>query len=109
MELVISGITLMLGLGIALWPERAAAIWGWKELESLPLLLRIQYLRLYRGFGILLCAAGLLAGADRMLFHLVWRSVPPVPRTPVTNALQRISFFGQLPRGGVSPRPAPPQ
>lgn len=62
MNLVVSAVTIAIGIFFSAMPERAAKLWGRRQLAEMangPL-----YRRLYRVAGILLCLAGLLFAAE---------------------------------------------
>jgi hypothetical protein len=57
---LVSVITVAFGIVAALSPARAARVWGWKNLDHLAPAARTWYLRIYRAWGLILCAAGIL-------------------------------------------------
>jgi hypothetical protein len=57
---LLSVLTVAFGIFVALSPARAAEVWGWKNLDQLSPSARTWYLRIYRAWGLLLCAAGIL-------------------------------------------------
>jgi hypothetical protein len=67
-NLLVSGITLVLGTFIAASPHRAAKIWGSQQLANLAPERRDTLVRWYRVYGILLCLAGTLFALDSLVF-----------------------------------------
>jgi hypothetical protein len=62
MNLVVSAVTIAIGIFFSAVPEQAAKMWGRRRLAEMangPM-----YRRLYRATGILLCLAGLLFAAE---------------------------------------------
>ena len=68
MDLVASTVTLALGIFVTLEPEKAARIWGNKQLDKLAPAVRKFYLGCYRAFGVLLCTAGTLFAMETIWF-----------------------------------------
>jgi hypothetical protein len=68
MNLFATIAAMALGVFVVASPERAASIWGWRQLDKLAPEQRSVYLRLYRAFGIILCLAGLLVALDHIAF-----------------------------------------
>ncbi|HEV2200949.1 MAG TPA: hypothetical protein VGR73_14105 [Bryobacteraceae bacterium] len=63
-NLVVSAVTIAIGIFFSAVPEQAAKLWGRRQLAQMangPL-----YRRLYRVAGILLCVAGLLFVAESL-------------------------------------------
>ena len=67
-NLSVSTVAMALGALVAASPRRAAKIWGRPRLAKLAPERRDSFVRLCRAFGILLCLAGLLLGADSIVF-----------------------------------------
>ena len=63
MYTLVSLFTVAFGIFAAIAPDRAARVWGWKNLEQLGPAARTWYFRIYRGCGVLLCLAGILLAA----------------------------------------------
>jgi hypothetical protein len=68
MNLVVSIVAMVLGLFFAVSPNRAAKIWGTKQLENLAPEHRAVFLKWYRVFGIVLCLGGALFAIDSITF-----------------------------------------
>lgn len=66
MDLVISTLSVALGIAVTAEPERAARVWGWKDLDRLTPSSRCWYLRTYRIFGVLLSIAGIMVAVERV-------------------------------------------
>ena len=67
-NLLVSIVTIALGTFVAASPYRAAKIWGSQRLANLAPEHRAGFVRWYRGFGILLCLAGVLLAVDSIVF-----------------------------------------
>jgi hypothetical protein len=61
---LVSLAALAAGFFAAVAPDRAAKIWGWKNLDQLGPASRRWYFRVYRTWGVLLCLAGILLEAE---------------------------------------------
>jgi hypothetical protein len=70
-NLLVSAITLYLGLLLPASPHRAAKIWGSQRLVNLAPERRATLVRWYRVYGILLCLAGTLFALDSLLLHTI--------------------------------------
>ena len=67
-NLLVSTVTMALGIFITASPHRAAKIWGSQRLANLAPERRALFIRWYRAFGILLCLAGVLVALDSVVF-----------------------------------------
>jgi hypothetical protein len=67
-NVLVNTVAMALGTFVAASPRRAAKIWGSQRLAKLAPERRDSFVRLCRAFGILLCLAGLLLGADSIVF-----------------------------------------
>lgn len=57
-----------LGIFVTASPYRAAKIWGSQRLANLAPERKALFVSWYRGFGILLCLAGVLSAVDSVVF-----------------------------------------
>ncbi len=64
MNQVVGTVTLVIGIFFCAAPERAAKIWGQRDLESMTR--GGIYRRLYRMTGMLLCLGGFLLGIENI-------------------------------------------
>jgi hypothetical protein len=69
MTFFVSVTALIVGIFIVAWPARAARIWGWKHFDEMSPRDRTTYLRSYRGMGIVVGLAAVMAALDTALFH----------------------------------------
>ena len=67
-NLVVSSVTMMLGVFVAASPERAAKIWGSKRFDKLAAERKASFVSRYRVFGIFLFLGGVLFAVDSILF-----------------------------------------
>lgn len=64
MNILVSTITLALGMFIASAPAQAARLWSAERLDKLAPERRAWFLRLYRALGVMLSLAGVLFALD---------------------------------------------
>lgn len=69
-SLTVSAVSVVLGIFIAVSPDRAAKIWGAQRLDNLAPAGRALFGRWYRAFGILLCLAGVLFAAESIMISI---------------------------------------
>ena len=69
MNLLVSVVSMVLGIFIVAAPHRAATIWGSERLEKVAPSHRASFLWWYRAFGVLLCLAATLFALDTSAFH----------------------------------------
>jgi hypothetical protein len=69
-SLTVSAVSLVLGSFIAVYPDRAAKIWGAQRLNNLTPDSKALFVRWYRAFGILLCLVGVLLAADSIMISI---------------------------------------
>lgn len=60
MYTLVSLIAITFGIFVAISPDQAARVWGRKNLDQFGPAARAWYFRVYRGWGVLLCLAGIL-------------------------------------------------
>lgn len=68
MEVLLSVVTMVLGVFVATSPHRAAMIWGSRRLARLTPERKALYLNWYRAFGILLYLTGVLLAVESIVF-----------------------------------------
>jgi hypothetical protein len=68
MNYLVSTVTVALGVFVTLSPEKAARIWGRRQLDKLAPAVRAFYLGCYRVLGVMLCMAGMLFAAESIWF-----------------------------------------
>lgn len=69
MTVLIILAALIVGIFIVVAPARAMRIWGWKHFDEMSPRDQSTYLRSYRGMGIVVGLAAILAAVDSLLFH----------------------------------------
>ena len=67
LTVLISTVTIVLGIFVATSPQRAANIWGSQRLANLAPERRASFVRWYRAFGILLCLSGVLLALESIV------------------------------------------
>lgn len=67
LAVLISTVTIVLGVFVASSPQRAANIWGSQRLANLTPERRASFVRWYRAFGILLCLSGVLLALETIV------------------------------------------
>jgi len=69
-SLTVSAVSMVLGIFIAVYPDRAAKTWGAQRLDNLAPAGRALFVRCYRALGILLCLAGVLFEAESIMISI---------------------------------------
>jgi hypothetical protein len=68
LAVLVSTVTIVLGVFVASSPQRAANIWGSQRLANLAPERRASFVRRwYRAFGILLCLSGVLLALESIV------------------------------------------
>ena len=67
-KLVMSTVTMALGIYVAASPHQAAKIWGSQRLANLAPERRASFIRGYRVFGIFLFLTGVLLAIETIVF-----------------------------------------
>lgn len=67
MDLFLSLVALVFGVFIVVSPARAAQIWGWEHLGTMPARRRALYMRAFRAMGFVIALAGVLFELDHVL------------------------------------------
>ena len=68
MNVVVSAVTIVLGVFLSASPARAARIWGSEKLQRLTPAQEIVFVRWFRVLGVLICLGGVLFAIDSIGF-----------------------------------------